>query len=54
VITLHPLTRLGEIKPADDLPKLFSAALAADGMTPQPSDVMVVGRRNKLQTKLLC
>jgi coenzyme F420-0:L-glutamate ligase/coenzyme F420-1:gamma-L-glutamate ligase len=45
VLTLHPLTAIGEVRPGDDLAGLLGEALAAAGLTPVKRDVLVVTQK---------
>jgi len=44
-LTLHPLSGLPLIKPGDDLPALFVAAMAGNSLAPAGHDVLVVAQK---------
>lgn len=45
MISIHPLTGMGEVRPGDDLAGLLRAALAQNGLKPSAGDILVVTQK---------
>lgn len=45
MISLHPLTAMGEVRPGDDLAQLLAQAIAAAGLAVADGDVLVVTQK---------
>lgn len=45
MISIHPLTGMGEVRPGDDLAGLLRAALAQNGLKPRAGDILVVTQK---------